>query len=296
LPNYTLDGLQANGQSFVLQYLLPIVAANSTITYGHIAKRLQVDLRIGGRVFPTHVGGVVGALVGTLQERISPDIPLINVLVVDQDTGAPGDGVDGFLRDRYRLGRRRMTEVRKTELVAQAAHEVYAYSVEGWSDVYLRCFGGPAPAVEPVTLIAGSERDGNELTPIGKRGGEAESIEHRALKSFVLENPHSVGIRSQLDRAQAELLLLSGDEVDVYFEGEDGVHLVEVKSRRSDWNDLQRGIYQCIKYREVFKAQRRSVMPNLNVVTTLAVETKPPSDIRELAKLHGVKLKVVDIS
>ena len=32
---------------------------------------------------------------------------------------------------------------------------------------------------------------------------------------------------------------------------------IEVKSRDSNWNDLRRGIYQCIKYRAVLHAQER---------------------------------------
>lgn len=98
------DGLcSEDGLRYTFDYLLPVVQAGTTITYGKIAEKLAKDLRINGKVFPTHVGHVVG----TLMERIL-DIdnaaPLINVIVVGQDTGQPGDGIDEFLRNRFHLG------------------------------------------------------------------------------------------------------------------------------------------------------------------------------------------------
>jgi hypothetical protein len=78
-------------------------------------------------------------------------------------------------------------------------------------------------------------------------------------------------------------LLLSYDEVDVFFQVGFQVFLVEVKSRKSNVFDLQRGIYQCVKYRAVFEAQCVKVMPDARVTSILVTEVDPPSWIKALA-------------
>lgn len=62
MPNYTLEQIQSDGLPWVLGYLLPVVAANTTITYGRIAELLQNDLELDGPIFSTQIGGVVGTL------------------------------------------------------------------------------------------------------------------------------------------------------------------------------------------------------------------------------------------
>ena len=52
--------------------------------------------------------------------------------------------------------------------------------------------------------------------------------------------------------------LLSGDRVDVVCFTESELVAVEVKSRDSNWQDLRRGVYQCVKYRAVLCAQEAS--------------------------------------
>lgn len=291
MMSYTVEQLCSDGLKPTFGYLLPVVAGNTTITYGQIADALRRDLDIEGKVFPTHIGAVVG----TLMERIhkaEPNAPLINVLVVNQQTGQPGVGADGFLREWFDLDSKPLQPKRKGELVAKAARQVYAYPK--WSQVFRKVFGTAAPTADPTTLIDGTEQDGVPPTPLGKRhGGPAESKEHKALKKYVLEHPAKVGVPSKPDRATDELLLLSGDEVDVFFEKGQRVDLVEVKSIRSSEPDLIRGVYQCVKYRAVFKAQRCGTTPDMHVVTTLVVETEPAAHILDLAKLHGVRVKVV---
>jgi len=78
-------------------------------------------------------------------------------------------------------------------------------------------------------------------------------------------------------------MLLSGDEVDVFFEATNSADLVEVKSRRSADSDYMRGVYQCIKYRAVFRAQREGTTPDLNIRAILV----NPSRHRVSAPLLG---------
>ena len=61
---------------------------------------------------------------------------------------------------------------------------------------------------------------------------------------------------------------------------------IEVKSRDSNWNDLRRGIYQCIKYRAVLHAQERG---SSSVHCLLVTERELPLDLIRLAKELEVK-------
>jgi hypothetical protein len=93
--------------------------------------------------------------------------------------------------------------------------------------------------------------------------------------------------------ARDEELLLSGDEIDVFFLTRDHAYLVEVKSIRSNEHDLERGIYQCVKYRAVFKAQRGQKAPSTRINSILVTEIDPPGHILDLARQLGIALKVV---
>ena len=291
---YTTDQLKTKGLSWTLGYLLPVIAAKTTLSYGRIAELLARDLKIRGRVFPTHIGGVAGGLMDCLHDY-DESIPLINVLIVRQGTNQPSSGVDGYLRDWFDISDDPMPQIKKRRLVSDAAQEVYAYP--HWERVYKRVFKKGAPAADPLSEVLGSEKDGLPPDPIAKRhGGESESKEHKLLKAYVLKHPTSIGLQVRPKNARDEFLLLSGDEVDVYFESEGRVDLVEVKSTRSQWNDLRRGIYQCVKYRAVFQAQCSFLTPDVQVVATLVTENEIPRDLQQLAALHEVKIKVVRVN
>lgn len=290
---YTLKQLRTDGLPLAFGYLLPVVAGQTTITYGQIAAMLQRDLALEGRVFSTHIGGVAGCLMDRIHD-VDPDVPLINVLVVNVDTWGPGGGADEYLR-KWFGHQGKLSKARKTELVAKAAREVYAYSK--WDAVFRKVFRSEPPSSDPSTLIAGTERDGL-APPSGRQsfGGLAESDEHKALKNYVLKHPAAIGASARPSKSHIELRLQSGDEVDVFFEGASRVDLVEVKSIRSSEPDFLRGVYQCIKYRAVFCAQRLSTTPDMNVIATLVTEEQPPSYITDLARQHAVRIKVVRVN
>ena len=291
------DLCSKDGLRYTFDYLLSVVQAGTTITYGEIAEKLAEDLHIDGKVFPVHVGHVVGTLMRRMLD-IDNAAPLINVIVVRQGTDQPSYGADGFLRNRFHLGGTGPIKGKeKRKLVAKAAKAVYAS--KSWKQIYRRLFEQEPPEASPVSLIEGSEADGipPSSSQSGQRfGGPAESEEHRKLKQYIFRHPDKIGALGKPDDARKELILLSGDEVDVYIAVENTVHLVEVKSIRSSAPDLTRGVYQCIKYRAVFEAQRVGSTPDIRIIATLVVETDPPSHIRDLAKRHKVRIAVVSVN
>lgn len=69
---------------------------------------------------------------------------------------------------------------------------------------------------------------------------------------------------------------------------------VEVKSIRSSDGDLRCGICQCVKYREVKKAE---VYPYEADIETIPVtERKLPSELQERARQLGIKTKCVAVN
>lgn len=292
MANYTKELIQTDGLHFAMQYLLPVVANTTTITYGEVARRLEVDLKLGGRVFSTHIGGVAGALMDKIHE-VDENAPLINALIVRQGNTIPSKGIDSYLRWWFNVvpdSKAPLPSTIKKDLVARAVKEVYAFP--HWTRVYKKAFGKPASTVLPTNLPVGTEKDG-KTRPRGGWGGEAESREHKALKAYVHRHPNIIGIKKPILVSTLEKRLLSYDEVDVFFLTETYSYLVEVKSVKSNQADFERGIYQCIKYRAVFSAQIKNTMPLLKVIPILVTEEDPGADIKAKAALHKIVLKQV---
>ena len=65
---------------------------------------------------------------------------------------------------------------------------------------------------------------------------------------------------------------------------------VEVKSLRSSYDDWQRGLYQCVKYRAVLEAQEKLI--KMTVRSLLLTEEELPDDLKVRARVLGITLKV----
>lgn len=95
-------------------------------------------------------------------------------------------------------------------------------------------------------------------------GGKGEGPQHKALKEYVCKNcdrilSKATGRRVATKKQEMEHRLPSGDSVDVTAWDQETVWHVEVKSLVSEPQDIERGIYQCIKYAAVGKAQEKLV-------------------------------------
>lgn len=118
-------------------------------------------------------------------------------------------------------------------------------------------------------------------------GNTSESHPHKRLKDYVANHPKSVGLNKSLAPGQKEVSLPSGDRVDILFQNKRYCIAVEVKSRISDKADLMRGIFQCVKYREILRARRSIEDESYKVDALLAIEgTLPKELICTSNKLH----------
>lgn len=117
----------------------------------------------------------------------------------------------------------------------------------------------------------------------------SESDEHRDLRLWAQANP-AVFTGKSGSLGQTEWSLKSGDRVDAVHECAGEIFLIEAKSRRSLQADLERGVYQCIKYRAVVQAHDEAVGRTRAVSAILLTEIELPNNLRQIAERHGVKL------
>jgi hypothetical protein len=137
---------------------------------------------------------------------------------------------------------------------------------------------------------AQGERDG-KASRLGL-GGPAESAEHRRLKEYVADNP---AIIDMVNKGKTEHKFESGDEAEVYFGDPHKQCVVEVKSYVSLDTDLKRGIYQCVKYRALGKAEREAKEESIDAVeTVLVIQRQLPTDLERLARMFKIRVLVVD--
>ena len=139
--------------------------------------------------------------------------------------------------------------------------------------------------VEPVTFPGIEIDDGGSPTGYSS---VAESDEHRALRLWAQANSLPF-IGQEGAGGETEWPLPSGDRVDAVHDTADGLWLIEAKSRRSGDLDLERGIYQCIKYRAVAKALHENKGQTRPIHAVLLTERDLPSRLVELAARHDIR-------
>ncbi len=291
MASYNLDYLTDAGQKYALAALIKCKSVGEPfITYGRIAEILEDKLGVE-KIFSIHPGQVVGAMMDAILEY-DEEAPLINALVTRSD-GIPRKGVSGYVERKYKKktqgGWLGLSKTEKLELIEIIRKDVRQYS--NWENIYETLYGDDLSETTPE--IVSTEEDGDPGSS-GHFGGGGESDDHKRLKDWVANNPRKIGIPTDYGIGEPEYPLPSGDRVDVMFT--DGANFipVEVKSWRSSEDDLRRGIYQCVKYREVTKAKELPVEILANPI--LVIETELSKTLRDRAKLLKVKYEQVRIN
>ena len=122
------------------------------------------------------------------------------------------------------------------------------------------------------------------------RNNVAESDEHKALKLWACGHPQKFTHKAKDTTSLVEFPLRSGDRVDVVHRDEESITLIEVKSRRSGEDDIERGVFQCVKYAAVYKAMQKGGARPVTVNAVLLTEKKVSRRLTALAKRLGVTL------
>ena len=220
--------------------------------------------------------GCIGERLDALADEWDDEIPHIQSLVVGKGTGLPGDGFDGFLR-RQGYGWEKGNKTERRAVIQEYWTKVYEYPY--WADVLEELDLEPAP-VPAADEIEAARRFG---------GGEGE--EHRALKAFLCHNPHLVGLRAGSPAGEPEICLPSGDSVDVVFESARYIHAVEVKPANAPVADVTRGLFQCVKYRAVIRANLRHASDRRRVSAVLALGGVFPEKLTSLRNSLNVEVR-----
>ena len=158
----------------------------------------------------------------------------------------------------------------------QAMSDVYAYPE--WEEVFEDVWGKYYREPNDPKLIPVIPQEPDGLNFPG--GGEGEG--HRRLREWVMTHPEAVDQKYAGRPTATEVMLKSGDRVDVVIYLPDKAVAVEVKSRVSNDADLERGIYQCIKYKVIMDAM------NMNAEAVLVTESGLPRRLRSFARRHHV--------
>lgn len=253
---------------------LPVLVRQATgrqkITYADLAEELDIPN-------PRNLNFVLGS-VGTtlveLSERWKADIPAIQCIVVNQQSGMPGSGVDRMI-DAAHVGK--LDPRQKEALVDSILSRVFAYP--RWFDV-LKELGLPTSDLPDISLLDGERR--------GRSGGEGEA--HGLLKLEIAKRPTLIGLSASFAPGTTEFRLPSGDIVDVILQGRQRRIGVEVKSCISDSADIVRGLFQCVKYLALLKALRNWEGKSYAVEVVLAIEGPFPKELVPLRNLLGVRV------
>ena len=219
-------------------------------TYGELIHAI-------GKTQYTGIGYALYAVqnvINELSERTGVEIPTLNCLCKNSKTKLPSEGFD-YVSPHYND----LDEEGK--LIFVEGLDSKACSFEHWKWV-LKELGLTA-----FRAFTGEELNFVEEMKNHASGGEGE--EHRLLKEYIYQHPESIGYK-EVQLADMEHILPSGDRLDVYLELDDGTHVaIEVKPRTAPEADIIRGSFQCLKYDTILKAIRKLENANYNIETIL---------------------------
>jgi hypothetical protein len=198
-------------------------------------------------------------------------IPYIQAMVVAQNKKLPSDGLKEFKPDYPNFS----TE-KKNDYIKHEYQRIFEFG-ERWNFILDKLMIKP----EGDLNIYKNTNIKKLYNPFGSEG----SPEHKKLRDYIAIHPELIGFRNKTS-VNTEYPLKSGDLVDIVFMNETKVLGVEVKSKRSGEDDHERGIFQCIKYREILKSEDK--IRNLNrEVDCILVHEEVLTD-----KLNRVKIKL----
>lgn len=221
-----------------------------------------------------YVLGSIGKTLSSLSKEWKTAIPPIQCLVINRRNYLPGKGIGWFITNKNAF--EKMTKRQKQEVVQNQLHRIYGY--KNW------------PAV---LKAVGLKQTSNALNPTiegARSGGWAggESPDHKRLKAFVAAHPELLGLKNV--KGELEFPLPSGDVVDVMFRGKRAWVAAEIKSAKSDVQDIVRGIFQCIKYAAVTEAYQSTVGVSPNARAVLVLEGVVPSEAATVKSILGVEV------
>jgi hypothetical protein len=276
----------------VVADILPILIRRAKegrpIFYGELAEQLELEFGHEPKARKTIYGPAIGAvgqaieLLGQQPEWRGERIPPINTIVVSKDTGYPSTGADEIAHYFFEDNGAGMATDRLAYLDA-AMEAVYHYGK--WEQI------ASALGITLLEPAAGEVRvDQGEVLPLPRvqAGGGPESAEHQALKHWVREHPEELLDFGIFEPGENEAVLSSGDHLDVLFDNTRQRLAVEVKTSKCSEDELMRGVYQCVKYRAILRAEQLATRQIPNGQAVLVCPRAPDKRTKVLIKRLNV--------
>jgi hypothetical protein len=239
-----------------------------------VARAVGYPAPYTGNLFGSNIGKTLG-IMGHLFDDMIIDgerVPMMQALVVNSSAKLPSDGLKEF-NATYPL----LTKEKKKDFVQAEYRKIFEFG-DRWIEVLNRL-----GILKSEEAVLASEMPGRLYNPYGSEG----SPEHRALRDYIAANPWAIGINTNAIGIP-EYPLKSGDAIDVVFEDDHAVFAVEVKSERSGNDDIERGLYQCIKYEEVLKAENKVKKRIKKVKCVLVLADSLPTKLRKTRDILGI--------
>lgn len=245
--------------------------AGVPVFYSDLAQEL-------GMPNPRNLNYVLGSI-GQSLERLSKiwkvKVPPLQCLVINKQTGLPGEGIGWFLMKKEDFSALPLRQ-KRVIVEAELAH---VFSFSRWDEVL------KALSLEPVAC---------DFSSILKRAiegyGAGESEDHKALKEYVACNPRVIGLSAGIPAGVTEYSLPSGDSLDVSFISKTVWVAAEIKSAVSGESDIVRGLFQCVKYRAVMDAVLLAKARPQIARVILVLESTFPQSLIPLRNLLGIEV------
>lgn len=239
------------------------------------------------------VAGKIGDICKAAGEEMAEDIPPLNAIIVNKSSGLPSRGVNEYLAAFFHRTSeeiKKLSQEERNVWARQATEKVFNY--DGWDRLRTHL------QLAPLSVDLGKPDRGKPISPpdLEHFSTAPESEAHKALKAWVAENPRLFRKYGDFQKGQLERTLSSGDRLDALFDDGGKWLAVEVKTQDAPDAELERGVYQCVKYRATLRAMQLAAATAPNGDSILVLERKPPEKVIQLASRLSVKFRTVSRS
>jgi hypothetical protein len=274
---------------------MPIVLGcamgGASITYGGLNDAVRMR---GGQpamaLTYRYVAGKIGMVCQALAEDLGHDVPPLNAIIVNEQSGLPSHGVDSFLATYFGMTKREIESLNEKarDSYARAAMEK-VFDFHSWDSIRRQL------GLSQSTVGVSKSKKRKVIPPPNSRkfATGPESERHKKLKKWLAGHPETVGSLGKFGLGETECGLASGDRLDVLFTNSTTRLAAEVKTSEASDDEVQRGVYQCVKYRATLRAMQLAAAEPPNAQAVLVIDCRPSSVVRQLAELLSVT--VVDV-
>ena len=254
-----------------------------SISYSDLAEVINFPKPYTGSQFSGNIGrtlGVVGDLLETVKiPNWNKHIPIIQAMIVSKSTKLPSYGLRAFVP-----GYDNLPKNEQKAFVISEREKILNFG-ENWLEV-----------LKALNINYSEKSHHNKKGKLYNPFGSEGSPEHIRVKEYIKEKHHLLGYKGKEEGIE-EYPLLSGDKIDVVFRDNDTIYAYEAKSIRSNLDDIERGIFQCVKYKNVIEAETKvGARETKKVICSLVIETELPKKLQEYCQTLGIKYYVVSVN